>query len=285
MNFDDLILHQTTQKTLENYLRQPTHALLLTGENGVGLGTIAQSLAHEIAGANTLFISPKLHNTQKTATINVEDIRNLHELTRTQRAENFAIIIDDADKMTIDAPQAFLKLLEEPNAHIFYILTSHISAKLPLTILSRAQEIKVLPTSGEIYEKVFDAICHSEFSSESTNKDKSRLAQIKFLATGKPAEMTRLLTDEQYFRDSAATMETAKTFLQGSMAQRLKTVVTTTTHDDALILVQNIAKLVILMAQKIKNPAEKLNLISATIENLSANGNVKTQLLNLALNF
>ena len=279
MKFSDLILHTKSRTNLENYLKKPMHALLLVGENGVGLRTIAKSLAQEIAKANMIIIEPKLHNQQKTANINIDDIRDLHEITRARRDKNFVILIDDVDKMTNDAPQAFLKLLEEPTANIFYILTSHNAKRLPETIRSRTQIIEILPPPKTAVQEIFKV--------SPTKLMAEKRAQIEFLGERKPAEIVRLLTDEQYFRDKAAVMNTAKKFIQGSVAEKLKIVVATTARETAIELAQNIAKLLILTAPKSKNPkmiAESLSILTKTIENLTQNGHVKTQLLNLALN-
>ena len=278
MKLSDLILHPKSRVQLENYLKKPTHALLLSGENGVGLRTIARSLTQQVARANMIIIEPKLHNHQKTLTINIDDIRGLNELTRTRRSENFVILIDDADKMTNDAPQAFLKLLEEPTANVFYILTSHNIHKLPETIRSRTQIIEILPPPTELTQKVFET--------SPLKLTTEKRTQIEFLANRKPAEITRLLTDEEYFRSEVAIMNTAKNFVMGSTVEKLKIVVATTTREAAIELTENVAKLFMLTAPKAKSPEAtvgKFSVIATTIENLVQNGNVRAQLLNLAL--
>jgi len=298
--FDDLILHPKSRAAIESYLKQPTHALLLTGKNGVGLGTIAKVLAREIAGANVVVIEPQLHNQQKTANINIDDIRALHEMTRARRRDNLMIVIDNVDQMTNDAPQAFLKLLEEPTPNVFYILTSHNIVQLPETIRSRTQIIEILPPPAEMCD--ISSFCaqsqnlvkkmDSAISDETQNDNKifkitaEKRAQIQFLGDRKPAEIVQLLTDEQYFRDRATAMNTAKNFVAGNIPTRLKTVAATTARETAIDLAQNIAKLITLTAPRVKNPktvVENLELVSSTIDNLTQNGNVRAQLTNLAL--
>jgi len=280
MKLDDLILNQISRQQIHNYLKNPTQALLLTGENGLGLGTIAQALAQEIAGANIVKIVPRLHKTQTTANINIDDVRELNELTRARRVDNLVIVIDEAEKMTRDTPQALLKLLEEPSTHVYYILTSHSPERLPATILSRAQEIKVLPPSDEDCEKLFSV------ESKITVAKKT---QIKFLAASRPAEIYRLNGDEQYFRAVASSVETAKNFLQSKEFGRLKIVAETNSRDGAITLVKNVAKLLTLTAAKTETKnanrtAANLQLVSTTLDNLAQNGNARAQLMNLAIN-
>jgi DNA polymerase III gamma/tau subunit len=54
-------------------------------------------------------------------------------------------ILDDAEMMTPDSPQAFLKTLEEPPAHTVIILVLPTSRALPATVLSRCQPVRFAP--------------------------------------------------------------------------------------------------------------------------------------------
>lgn len=279
MTFSDLILHPKTRQALESYLKQPTHALLLTGSNGVGLGTIAKILAKEIAQSNVAVIEPHIHDKQKTLSINIEDIRELRTFTRSRHSDALCIVIDEAEKMTTNAPEAFLKALEEPVSRIFYILTTHAPAKLPLTIKSRAQTIEILPPLTTAYEKLLQAA--------PTKLTAAKRTQIAFLAERKPAEIVRLLTNEEYFRKQSSMMTAAKDFVQGNPAKRLEIIAGITTRDAAISLSKNVAKLLLLTTSRAPNDrvaANNLSVVSDVTENLIQNGNVRAQLTYLALN-
>lgn len=72
----------------------------------------------------------------------IEDTRNLKKLVKFSFAEKTAIVINDIDKITTEAANAFLKNLEEPNRNLIYILTaSNLNNVLP-TIISRCEIIK-----------------------------------------------------------------------------------------------------------------------------------------------
>jgi DNA polymerase-3 subunit delta' len=79
--------------------------------------------------------------------IRITDIRELERKAslRPAMAARKVFILDDADKMTPDAPQAFLKTLEEPPAHTVLILVLSTPRALPATILSRCQPVRFLP--------------------------------------------------------------------------------------------------------------------------------------------
>lgn len=64
------------------------------------------------------------------------------------------IIITDADKMGIEAQNAFLKNLEEPPEGVIYILITSEPSKLLTTINSRCWEINFAPLSDESLNKI-----------------------------------------------------------------------------------------------------------------------------------
>ncbi|MDR2524478.1 MAG: AAA family ATPase [Candidatus Nomurabacteria bacterium] len=267
------ILNPKSRLMLESYLRVPSHALLLTGKVGVGLGTTAKYLARIIAGADVVTVTPQIHKNQTTRNINVDDIKLIASLTRTKRAENLAVIIDECERMVAMAPEAFLKQLEEPNSNIHYILTSHNSHNLPATILSRVQQIEILP--------VKKADCQSLLSPVD---DSAKRAQIEFIAEGLPAETVRLSTDDDYFQTMSNMFELAKKIMAASVYERLKIISGVKDRDSAIKLVETIGRLNTLLSGKQPNFINNLQTISDVAENLAANGNIKAQLTFLVTN-
>lgn len=79
----------------------------------------------------------------ESGSIKVDDIRQIKKITSFQTiSKKFFVIIDDADKMTLQSSNALLKVLEEPpkDCH-FFLITAQPNA-LPATIRSRAQGIR-----------------------------------------------------------------------------------------------------------------------------------------------
>lgn len=73
----------------------------------------------------------------------IEDVRELKKIIKFSFAEKNAVIINDIDKITQEAANAFLKNLEEPNKNLIYILSaSNINNVLP-TIISRCEVIRL----------------------------------------------------------------------------------------------------------------------------------------------
>lgn len=276
---DDLVLHDDTKSRLNDYLSRPGHALMLSGPIGCGLGTIAKALANQIAGANTIYIKPTQHNKQKTVIINADDIAELSMIVRDRRGNSsLAVVIDGADQASAGVFERMLKLIEEPVVGVHYIFTAHCLDSIPATIMSRSSLIKVeLPTSGQCLELYRGC-------------DATKAAQIRFIADRRPAQIIRLLADsEGDFERQSMLVSLAKEFLQGSVSRRLEIVNEITEREVGVQYCNNLSKLLrVTSANKVANPRQlgaRLDLIDKTATNLSATGNVKIQLTNLALNF
>jgi len=77
----------------------------------------------------------------------VDQIRELKKdvLVLPNEAEKKAYIVNDADLMNIKAQNAFLQILEEPPAHVVFILRTKNPAALLPTVRSRCIEVKAQP--------------------------------------------------------------------------------------------------------------------------------------------
>lgn len=77
------------------------------------------------------------------SSLKIEQVRDLKELTRYGPSEGAwqVVIINEADTMTIEAANSFLKLLEEPQPNIVFILIADRERNLPKTIESRCQKV------------------------------------------------------------------------------------------------------------------------------------------------
>jgi len=120
-----------------------SHAYLLTGPRGVGKTSVARILAHEINELAYSDDSTHLDIIEIDAASNngVEDVRDLREKVQIApvSAKKKVYIIDEVHMLSKAAFNALLKTLEEPPAHIVFILATTDVDKLPATIISRTQ--------------------------------------------------------------------------------------------------------------------------------------------------
>jgi DNA polymerase-3 subunit delta' len=84
-------------------------------------------------------------------------INHIREMIRDSATKPFegsskVFIIDDAQRMTIEAANTLLKTLEEPTDDTFIILTSPTDEALPETVVSRCQRIDLRPVDPEVIE-------------------------------------------------------------------------------------------------------------------------------------
>jgi len=82
----------------------------------------------------------------------IDDVRDLREVARVLpvRDRYRVFIVDEAHQLTKDAFGALLKILEEPPAHVVFILASTEKDKFPATILSRCLQVDFRPIPSEL---------------------------------------------------------------------------------------------------------------------------------------
>jgi DNA polymerase III gamma/tau subunit len=207
-----LTINPVSKKRIDMLILELPQSIILSGENGVGLFTIALS----IAGKNLIQTIVPLNTDGEIdrlkGTISVDVIRTLYELTRTKSLSRRVIIIDDANMMSHSAQASLLKLLEEPSANTHFLLTSHAPQQLSATILSRVQLTHVHTVTRDQTETILN---------ESSIMDTKRRAQLLFIAEGRPAEIYRLINDISYFSSQAAIMTDARDLLTKKSYEKL----------------------------------------------------------------
>ena len=136
--FDEVIGQDHVVKVLkgEVELGNIAHAYLFSGTRGTGKTSMARILARAVGtSANDL--------TELDAASNrgIDDIREIRDSVSTLPFDSKykVYIIDEVHMLTKDAWNAFLKTLEEPPAHVIFILATTELEKVPETVVSRCQ--------------------------------------------------------------------------------------------------------------------------------------------------
>lgn len=173
MNYAQIIGNASVRNLLKRIVDQgkASHANLFTGPEGVGKATTATVFAKSllctspVAGAACdgctscrKFDSgnhPDFHMIDgEKGTIKIEQIRELQKniYLKAYESNNRVYLIDRADNFTIEAANSLLKVLEEPPAKSYFVLTSHRSFALLPTIISRCQQFNFQPVLTEELE-------------------------------------------------------------------------------------------------------------------------------------
>jgi len=145
------------------------HAYLITGPSGSGKRLLAEELAALVIEAGDLpaLRHPDVHIAQpesKSRRIVTDQVRVLEKelQMRPTRGTKKVGIIFEADRMQIQASNAFLKTLEEPPNHSLLLLTSAQPEMLPDTILSRCISVPLKSAGTEklsvLQIKLIDAL-------------------------------------------------------------------------------------------------------------------------------
>ncbi len=263
----DLLIHPDVAAKLDVYHKSLPHALLLTGKPGVGLQTIARSLANHFT-LQAVLQPELLTKTSTIPQIGVDRIRELYLLSRGKQARPSVVIIDDADTMTESAQNSFLKLLEEPPAHTHFILTTHAPETLLPTIMSRLQTVYIRPLTDQQSIKLVESM---------PDLDDTRRRQMLFIANGLPAELYRLSQDEQYFTTRSERIKLAKSLAEGTTSQRLSVLLKNNfTRGEAIALTRQLIELLELNPQS--SSIARIQKLLKTLEYLEKGGNTRLQL-------
>jgi DNA polymerase-3 subunit delta' len=95
--------------------------------------------------------TPPASNPKGARALRIETVREMERVAALKPAEAAwkVFIVDEAEKMTLATPQAFLKTLEEPPPRTIIILILSQLRALPATVLSRCQVVRFRPRATD----------------------------------------------------------------------------------------------------------------------------------------
>ena len=183
---DGLIGQNGVRRTVEGFLKQNRlpHTLLFWGPPGVGKFTYSLILASQLNGdrerifrniyPDVMTVFPNFKGLErdevfqvrmegkyyklrdKQGNILIDEIREIKRISALTPYEGKwkAFIIAQAERMTVEAMNAFLKVLEEPGPENLFILITTDPSLLPETIVSRAVNLRFKPLSQDELKQV-----------------------------------------------------------------------------------------------------------------------------------
>jgi DNA polymerase-3 subunit gamma/tau len=186
--FNEVIGQETVVTILKESLikDQVSHAYLFCGPRGTGKTSIARLLARAVNCKNfekNKDVCNECENCLEVISGQAMDIiemdaasnRGIEEIRSLKDNINYfpvslkrkVYIIDEAHMLTKEAFNALLKTLEEPPAHVMFVMATTEPHKLPITILSRVQRYDLrLATKEELTQKLEKIVKQEEFSAD-----------------------------------------------------------------------------------------------------------------------
>lgn len=159
--FSEIAGQEHITETLSEEIRAKkiSHAYLFSGSRGLGKTTIARIFARDIGCSdNDLYEIDAASHTQ------VDHMRELIEGVYTLPFESpyKVYILDEAHMLSKGAWNALLKTLEEPPAHVVFILATTEKNKVPDTVLSRCQVFEFKKPTRAGLSKLISSVAKSE---------------------------------------------------------------------------------------------------------------------------
>lgn len=272
------IMNIISEKMIHATVKNMPQSMLISGPEGVGLGTIAKYIGDLLKVKPIIILPEKEEKIDiESGVISVDMIRRLYDEVRTKSSGKRLIVIDFAERMTKQAQNSFLKLLEEPGKNIHFILVSHSSTILIPTVLSRMEKLEIKPISVKQSKKILEDLKLT---------DKVKQSQILFMASGLPAELTRLSTDEEYFEKRSVIVKDARELLRGSLYQKLLIAHDyKDNRDSALKLLADV--MTILQKSINDNPhistISRIDSVLEAYQKIQANGNIRLCLTRMVI--
>ncbi len=160
-NFGEVIGQDHIVGVIEKSLKEGkvAHAYLLCGPRGTGKTTVARIIAAELGSSVN-----DIYELDAASNRGIDDVRNIKENVHTLPFDSKykVYILDEVHMFTKDAWNALLKTIEEPPAHVIFILATTEIEKVPETIISRCQSFIFKKPNEELLTKVISQTAKKE---------------------------------------------------------------------------------------------------------------------------
>lgn len=240
--FRDVVGQRHITQTLQNSLRENrlTHAYLFNGPRGTGKTSTAKILAKAINCLNGPSEEPcnqcsaceritegavmDVVEIDAASNRGVEEIRDIRDKVKYAPTEvrQKVYIIDEVHMLTTEAFNALLKTLEEPPAHVMFILATTEPHKIPATIISRCQRFDFRRVSMEDEVGRLQYVCDQERISI----DKEALHYIARLSDGGMRDALSLLDQAASFATGEIQLADILSITGGIASDQFKRLVT-----------------------------------------------------------
>lgn len=285
---DKLVLNTITKRQLEQFLQKPSHSLLIIGPAGSGKQTIALHIAAQLLQSDIDRVGNHPHVkliAPLNSSISIDVIRDLKSFSKLKTAGHSSevkriVIVYDAQALTTEAQNAFLKLLEEPPADTVLVLTTTNHQLLLPTIISRTQQLHLKPINKQQLIRHFT----------NQNYPLPQVEKAYHISGGRVGLMQAILSSEDD-HDLLVQVQNAKDILISPVFDRLTKVDGLAKQKDELRVflegLHRVTQAALTQAiekdnmKQIERWKSRLQLVHEAIEDLAGNANAKLTLTHL----
>jgi DNA polymerase-3 subunit gamma/tau len=193
-----------------------SHAYLFAGTRGTGKTSVARIFAQAI-GATT----NDIYEIDSASNNSVDEMRVLNESVHTLpfNSPYKVYILDEVHMLSKSASNALLKTLEEPPAHVVFILATTETHKIPETVLSRCQTFVFKKPTPEVLQKVVKRVA----TEEGYTLDDASVELIALLGDGS-------------FRDTHGILQKVISYAEGTVQSKKKSGPVAIGYDDVQVV-------------------------------------------------
>jgi len=228
MPTNNIVLSDRLRTVLDQIVAHPPHALLLAGPTGIGKKHIANAIA-----AHLLKVDIAVYPYIRTFDVNggIDMVRDMQrfvalKIPLMEQTVSRILILEAIDRLSIEAQNALLKLLEEPPKATMIILTATSTQSVLPTIRSRVQDVAIDVPPAETYRRFL-----LDQGYDNTNID------AVFKISGGLPGLTKALLDSDQTHPLYKAVQEARQLLQQSTLQRLAAVDKIAKQKDQTVLV------------------------------------------------